>query len=222
MVDTLINTEDMEATRQEILAAMRNEATVGPEPGEVQVGDEIQEGAKALNSPMIVSGIKGAGIAYIWDTRTGERSRTNKNMLPTQMTKRREDGSLVFTQRDPGIIPKRGQLRCMLHAELREAHPEYDRWGLALCNKANLASPQDVKSHMQMRHKREWATIEDDRIEREKAEDRQLQRQSAEATREALRVAVGNNREAVPFESGLSMNAEPVKKGPFGRPLKTS
>ncbi|MDO8673042.1 MAG: hypothetical protein Q7O66_16665 [Dehalococcoidia bacterium] len=198
---TTATVEDMEIKRQEILAAMRSMTGAPPESGEVQVGDVIHTGDAELDVQMIVSDIKGAGIAYIWDTRTGERSRTNKNMLPTQLTKRREDGSLVFTQHDPGIVPLRGTLRCMLHADLREKHPEYDRWGLPLCPKANLASPQDVKSHMQMRHKREWATIEDDRIEREKAEDRQLQRENARATLAALEALAPTSVSVEPAET---------------------
>lgn len=221
MVEIATQTEDLEATRQEILAAMRNMTDVGPQPGEVRVGDVVHAGDGELDVQMMVSSTKSAGRSYIWDNRTGERSITNNNMLPTQLTKRREDGSLVFTQKDPGIVPKRGQLKCTLHADLREGHPEYDQWGLALCKKDNLASPQDVKSHMRLRHKREWATIEEDRIEREKAEDRALQRSSNEATLAALRAATASRLEP---ELGQAATAEEgeivVKKGPFGRPVK--
>ncbi len=220
MVSETIAAPDMEAIRQDILAIQRAQLNVAPEPGEVQVGEEISTGEQEAG--MMISKLAGAGVAFIWDTRTGERSRTNNNMLPTQLSKLRDDGSLVFTQRDPGITPKRGNLKCLLHPELRRDHPEYDTWGLLTCSKSNLASPQDVKSHMQMRHKREWATIEDTRIERERAEDRAIQRQNAEATMAALKAAV-ENRSIAPLADANSPE-EPIreKRGPFGRPLKTS
>jgi hypothetical protein len=209
-------TDDVEAKRSEIIAAMRNLADVPPVAGESKVGDEVHHGDSTLDTPMILSGVKSAGVVYIYDTRTGERSRTNRNMLPTQLMKKREDGSSVFTEYDPGITPVRGALKCMLHPDLRKDNPDYARWGLQTCPKANLSSPQEVKSHMRLRHKREWETIEDNRIEREKNEDRQLLRDQAVATQAALAAAVGNKQEPV-------TDGEPVvKKGPFGRPLKVT
>ena len=112
---------DDEAQRDKILATMRELALAPPEPGEVQVGDVVHRGTADFDTQMMVSTLKGAPIVYIWDSRTGQRSRTSANMLQSQLSKRREDGSTVFTRFDPHIAVVRGQLKCLLHPEL----PQY-------------------------------------------------------------------------------------------------
>jgi hypothetical protein len=125
--------------------------------------------------------VQSAGYVKIYDTRTGEMSLCNRNMLRHHLEKRRPDGSAVFTTVKPKIAPKRGHLKCMLHPDdPNRAH--YDDLGLATCRKANLTSPFQVRRHMEKRHKMEWGTIKDEiaRNEKEqeradKAKDRKLQ-----------------------------------------------
>lgn len=159
---------ELEKEKNEIIAAMQIMAEASPEPGEVRVGEVIPTGEGDLDLPMIVSSITGAGIIYIYDTLTGDRSRTNKNMLPTQMSKRREDGSKVFTTTKPDFEPKRGKMKCMLHPDdpKREI---YDSWGLGICTKDNLPSPMQRKMHMEHRHGQAWKTIEEDHKEQKEA-----------------------------------------------------
>ena len=127
------------------------------------------------STPMVAHKESSAGYAYIYDTRTGERSVTNRNMLSTQLKKKRRDGSLVFTTKKPSQSPVRGTFKCMLHID-DPNREHYDSLGLTTCRKSNLTSPFQVRRHMQKRHPVEWETIEEERKAAEKAEDRQFQR----------------------------------------------
>lgn len=212
---------DVDLRRDEIIAAMRQMSEEVAIPGQLNTGDIIHRGTAELDAQMIVGKGKGPAIIPIWDTRTGEKSRAIANMLPTQMSKTREDGSQVFTTVDPGIVPVRGTLKCMLHS----ADPNratYDRWGLATCRKANLPSRQDVKTHMQNRHKREWATIEEDRIRIEREEERELRRASIAqskaslASLQATSPALGNDA----GDSSLDSAAPRTGARKPGRPVR--
>src|SRR4030042_6807772 len=91
---------------------MISQAQRAEEPGD-RPGSVLEKG----QMPSIVHSINSAGYVWMWDTRTGERSKTNVNMLPTQLKKKREDGSRVFTTIDPGITQFRGTLKCLLHSD---------------------------------------------------------------------------------------------------------
>ena len=82
--------------------AKYNEAAIGSlqaspadEPGTLPRDQIIHRGDAELPVPMVASAMESAGYTYIWDTQSFERSITNNNMLPTQLRKRRTDGSLV-------------------------------------------------------------------------------------------------------------------------------
>lgn len=185
--------EIQEAERNEILAAMQQMATEGKP---VRAGDIVHTGDSGLDAQMVVGKIVEPGIVEIYDTRSGERSLTSRHMLGLQLTKTRADGSQVFDIAPPRdakgkiIEPKRGKLKCWLHPKSPN-RDLYDSWGLLTCTKENLPSLQQVKNHMRRRHKQEWEAIENERIERERNEDREMQRRNTEATMAALRAATG-------------------------------
>jgi len=163
--------EDNEKQIEEMIL----DAEVAREPGELQEKDVVHKGDDELPSTMKAIEVKSAGWVYIYDTRTGDRSLCNRNMLPQHLRKKREDGSKVFTTVDPGFRPPQGTLKCMLHKDSPDrAH--YDELGLATCTKDNLKSKYQVIRHMQKRHKMEWETIEQERKDIEKDEDRMFQR----------------------------------------------
>jgi len=164
---------------EKLVEEMVRDAERAEEPGK-EDSRIINKGDAELPIPMVMS-IKSAGYVYIYDTRTGERSLTNRNMLPSQLKKRRADGSVVFTTISPGIKPARGTLKCTLHADGANRE-HYDELGLPVCRKANLTSPFQVKRHMQKRHPVEWATIEEERVAAEKEEDRDFQRMILDRT----------------------------------------
>jgi hypothetical protein len=167
-----MTTEDTQAKEnKEMLEEMLRDAKRAGHPS-----DEPRVVEEADNStPMVARKESSAGYVYIYDTRTGECSVTNRNMLPAQLEKRRADGSLVFTTKKPAVAPKRGTIKCMLHPDNpNRAH--YDALGLPTCRKSNLTSLHQLKQHMRHRHPVEWATIEDERKEAEKAKEREFQR----------------------------------------------
>ena len=119
--------------------------------------------------------VTSAGYSYIYDTKTGDRSKTNNNMLPMQLKKKHPDGTPRFTTIKPPFEPKKGTLKCMLHAD-DPNRKLYDEMGLPSCKKHNLTNPFQVRRHMEKRHKMEWQAIEQMRIEKERQEDREFQR----------------------------------------------
>lgn len=153
---------------------MVKEAEEAPEPG--------SNDSKMLNSkveeqvaPTFIAKVESAGYAYIYDTRTGERSLTNRNMLTQQLKKKRDDGTTVFTTVKPNVEPFKGIFKCFLHPD-DSNRKHYDEMGLAVCKKSNLRNAYEVKRHMIKRHPVEWGALEAERIERERQEDRDFQK----------------------------------------------
>jgi hypothetical protein len=158
----------MEKTIEE---KMRDAESVPEAQVEIDSGESkqaIEIGAEYMTPAKVLS----AGEVYIYDTETKERSVCRRNILAHKLSLRRPDGSLIFTTVKPRVGAKRGHLRCMLHPDERKAM--YDTWGFAVCKKANLTSPFQVRRHMQKRHKQEWEAIQEEerRVERDK--ERQL------------------------------------------------
>ena len=158
-----------------LIEEMMRNAGVADEPGEMNKAQVVHRGDDELEAPMVAMKPKSAGYTYIYDSRTGERSICNNNMLRQHLLKKRDDGSFVFTTKDPKIPLKRGTLKCLLHLDNpNRAH--YDDLGLPTCRKANLTSPFQVTRHMQKRHKQEWATLEQERLAKKEQDDRDFQR----------------------------------------------
>jgi len=158
-----------------LIEEMIRDADKAGEPGGLKKKQVLSEGDDET-PPSIVSEISSAEYVWIYDTRTGDRSKCNRNMLMQHLKKKRPDGSTVFTTKDPGFRPAQGKHKCLLHPD-GPNRKHYDELGLPVCKKANLASPFQVRRHMQKRHKQEWATIEEERIEAEKQEEREFRQQ---------------------------------------------
>ena len=165
------------------------EATL--EPGDLGPGTFIRrpqsesinsEGTLTPEMPgMVVVDLQSAGWTYLYDTKTREPSLCNNNAVLTQLSAKREDGSLVFTRTKPSTPPWRGTYKCMLHADSRGALPKDLESSFRFCSKSNIPNTHEVMMHMQYRHHNEWLAIERDREERERREDREVQRQMIEA-----------------------------------------
>ena len=169
----------MEAST-EVLAALLGPGSA-PEPGVMAPKDVIHPGDMDV-PPMVLASLTSAGHTYIYDTRTGQRSLTNNNMLPTQLKKLRPDGSRVFTTIKPNVASVAGTVLCMLH----ETHPnrsEYMRYGWATCRGDHFMSEFHMERHMASKHKAEWAAIKDAKGKAERAEDRAFQRAILEGRR---------------------------------------
>lgn len=140
-------------------------ATEAAEPGDMKNLGATDAGAIKLNT------LKSAGWVKVWDTKTGEESICNRNMLLDQLQKKRPDGSSVFTTEKPNFEPFRGTFKCLLHAD-DPNRKHYDELGLATCRKSNLTSKYQVERHMVKRHPAEYATIKEEIARAEKEEDR--------------------------------------------------
>ena len=174
----------IEAENDQLLEQLLAMGEPAPEPGTLRPREIIHRGDDDVPAPVIAAALESAGYVYIYDTRTGERSLTNRNMLPTQLKKRREDGTPVFTTIRSAMQPARGTHRCLLHPD----HPDRAKWdalALPACRKANLTSPHEVRLHMQHRHRREWEVIEEERKRQAQEEERAFQRAIIDAAKSA-------------------------------------
>lgn len=161
-------------TSQKLIEEIIRDAGGAPEPRGAEQEDIIHRANASLPATMVLGETTSAGHAYIWDTRTGERSITNLNMLRAQLQKRRPDGTLIFTTVEPAVKPYRGSMKCLLHHDQPE-RGHYDQIGLPTCRKANLPSEYMVQMHMRRKHRVEWETIQDERNRAERAREREFQ-----------------------------------------------
>ncbi|KKN74734.1 hypothetical protein LCGC14_0387760 [marine sediment metagenome] len=176
MEDTQTTTQDNESLIQEAL----RDAKLVDLPSELKANPVIHRGDTELDAPMTVKELSSAGYVYVWDSRTGERAPVLYYMLPSILRRRREDGSFIWTTNNPGITPKRGTHKCLLHKD-NPNREEYDKMGLKTCRKSNIINAFEVKQHMSKKHPKEWEAIEDQRKERERQEDRSFQKSLYEA-----------------------------------------
>ena len=163
-------------TTEKMTVELIEEAEPAPEPGSFNRRQVIHSPSDTFPIDVQVASLESAGYVYVYDTETGERSVINRNMLETQLSKLRPDGTRFFTTVKPAFEPKRGTLKCLLHPD----DPDrglYDSWGFTTCAKSNLISEFQVNRHVQIRHRIEWQTIYEVRERQEKEEERNFQRQ---------------------------------------------
>ena len=105
------------------------------------------------------------------------------------MQKTFDDGTYAFSTKKPeGVEPPRGKIKCLLHKD--DPNRElYRQMGLPECIKDNLNTSHDLTTHMQKRHRREWASIDGQAQEEERLRDRERDDRLADA----LRLLVENN-----------------------------
>ena len=171
--DRLNKTTEQE--NEALIAEMLRDAQKVELPSELTKEPVIHKGDETLQAPMVVKEISSAGYVYVWDSRSFEKIPILYYMLPSKLRQRRPDGSFRFTTVNPGKLPVRGTLKCMLHAE-GENREHYNALGFRACRKSNITNPYQLKQHMVKKHPQEWAAIEEERKEGERQEDRALQR----------------------------------------------
>ena len=120
-----------------------------------------------------------------------------------QLQKTREDGTYVFTTQKPEFERYYGELKCLLHAD-DPNRETYDRMGLATCTKDNLTASHDLRVHMEKRHRREWATIDGERIDEERIRERQRQDNLSDAIKLLAERDTVANRQADQPKRGKS------------------
>jgi len=173
MEDTT-KTEEQKQADVMIEEMQRDAESVPPVGDETKVGTVVHRGDAETPTPIIVSSIEGGDKVYIYDTKTGERSRANKNQLRQILRWQHPDGTYKFTTRKMESKVKAGILKCLLHAD-NPKREHYDELGLPTCRKSNITAPYMVEQHMKKRHPSAWATIEKERTDAERKEDREFQ-----------------------------------------------
>ena len=231
-----LNAEILEVLMGDIKGAVRE----GGSPNLLEIIDTSSATAGEGGVGMVLKSYQDSGNVAIYDIVTGEMSLTSANMLPAQLRKLNGEGKRMFTHRAPANPPAKGDLKCPLHPD----HPdgrraEYTKIGLPVCSKASLPNPYQVELHMKHRHPTAYETLDRLQKEKERAEEREWQRQIADA---AVRGAIqpvamepaasqaptstsGLELSQVPLKdlaSGAVVNGIPggYKKGPFGRLVK--
>ena len=131
-----------------------------------------------------------AGWAYIYHVETGLRSVVNMNWLRFKLGHRNEFGEYIWSASPPGVEPRRGQYKCMLHPD-DPNRDNYDALGFNRCGKENLTSPFQVRRHMQKRHKMEWDAIDQIRKDAERAEERAERAEDRETQRALMEKIAG-------------------------------
>lgn len=135
----------------------------------------VHKGDADLDAPMVAKEVSTAGYVWVWETRTYEKLPVLYYMLPAKLRQRRPDGSFRFTTVDPKKDPRRGTLKCFLHKD-DPNRKHYDEMGFRLCSKANLTNEYERRRHMNLKHPKEWDSLESERKDRERLEDRELQK----------------------------------------------
>ena len=211
----------MDTPTQNNIAELISLAEKAAEPGTLNIKQVISNGLDD-QLPAVITKIESAGYVVVYNTKTCEPSLVNRNMLTTQLKKRHKDGTLAFTTIKPSKKPFRGTLTCMLHPDSPN-RPHYNNLGFAVCRKSNLTSPHQVERHMMHRHPQEWATIEKERIQKEKQEDRDFQRSLMENLKGKPEIQPANpeslaasdstsNKPPAPEEPELYVSDKPPKQ----------
>lgn len=176
-------------------------------PSELTKNPVVHKGDATLEAPMVLKEITSAGYVYVWDTRTFEKFPVLYYMLAQKLRSRRPDGSFRFTTNDPKQEPVHGVIKCMLHPD-GENRSHYDGLGFRTCKKSNITNHYQLTQHMKRKHPQEWAAIEEERKEKERQEDRTLQK--------LLLASQANKLEERPGEIEQMPSNEQVKSRPLG------
>ena len=149
------------------------------EDTQVAVEEQVQE-ALSDNIPNEaeigrVRVISSAEKVQVWDSRTGQTGMVLEYMLRDKLKATRPDGSRIWTTKDPQILSQRGSVKCLLHKD-GEDRDHYTFLGLRVCTKDNIKNFHERTMHMRRKHPKEWDSIQEEKHERERLEDRALQR----------------------------------------------
>ena len=153
--------------------------------GEHKPGDVISTPSAENPFPQALSEHTGLRV-NLWNTKTGEKINILKWQAEAAVNKKFRDktdpewfGKPIFSQR-PTVPLVIGNFLCWLHPK----HPDRAANGIdatVVCRSEHIISAQEVSNHVQSKHKRTWAQIQTYRSEQNRIEDRQVQREQADA-----------------------------------------
>lgn len=153
-------------------------------------GEIITRPSEEVPFAQRVNSLEYKGYVKVWDRVTGVMSLQPRWLLWQTMQKLRPDGTRVFTLTDPQIPQPHGQdLKCPLHPESPE-HARLVSMGFKECRKQHIPHLDGLRRHIRKSHSRVWEVLEQEREERIRQEDRDLQRE----TLRVMTQAVGGNQ----------------------------
>lgn len=165
---------------EEINQAVAGNPPIQREMDPKTVGDVIRKDGYSF--PANAQVLKEAGVVPVWNLTTGYPTVVLKNLLPVKLSEYNELGQKVFSlyQGDvPEGLPHQNAFPCMLH-EGHEIRPLAQKLGYGTCPKM-LRTQYDVLTHTKNRHRGAWDSFDRDKIEGEKAEEREYRRTSMAA-----------------------------------------
>ena len=162
--------QDNEALIQEMMRDAQKEEL----HSEVFKDPVLHRGDADMPAPMVLRELKSAGYVRLWDRKTGEEVRVLYYMMPQKLRVKNPDGSPRFTAKKPDSKPRTGKIKCFLHTD-DPNRKHYDEAGFAVCRKSNIPNEFLRVEHMRKRHKQEWAAIEEERKQKERQAEQELQ-----------------------------------------------
>ena len=199
-------------TNEKMVVELMEEAETAEEPGSFDRRQVIHSASDTFPIDIEVTSLESAGYVYVYDTQTADRSVVNRNMLEQQLQKLRPDKTRYFTTVKPEFELEQGKLKCLLHPDDPE-RSLYDSWGFAICPKANLTSQYQVTRHVQVRHRMEWQTIQDERARIEREEERSDREEERQFQRSLIELAI-NSRATHSQATEAPVTAHTVNYGP--------
>ena len=137
------------------------------------------------------------GYVKVWDNRTGVMSYQPRWLLWQTVQLKRPDGSVIFTDKDPGIAQNYGlDLVCLLHPDSPD-FPQLKAMGFRPCYKKHTPTKVALDDHMKHSHKRAYAAMASFMDEQRRMEDRALQMEAIRSNQELIRAMAGNMRPQV-------------------------
>ena len=153
--------------------------------------------------------LREAGVVPVWNLTTGFQVTVLKNLLPMKLSQYNEQGQKVFSlyQSDvPEGLPYKKTFPCMLHED-HELRPLAKKLGYPTC-KTMMRSEYYVQTHTKKAHRGAFDSFNRDKIEGEKAEEREYRRTSMAAiTAAALASKPSEQLEKACFGCGESVFA---------------
>ena len=145
-------------------------------PGSPKQGTITHVGTNESPGDTRIAALAFEGFVEVWNRKTGDKSLQPRWLLWQTMSKTFEDGTKVYTMTDPKIPQSLGDdLPCFLHPS-HEMSDRLRKMGFPECRKAHLRNQQARNAHCRHSHKAAWSFLEDDKAERIREEDRQIQR----------------------------------------------
>lgn len=180
------------------------QATVSPETY-LQEGEILNRPSGEVPLPLRVSELRYKGYVQVWDTVTGDESLQPYWLLWQTMSKRRPDGSLIFTRTNPQIPRDYGQdLFCPLNPEAPDdvQFAGIGGMGFKSCPKRHIPYMDALYQHLRRSHKRAWDAIESARVERERQEGLSLTREAMQTQNRFMEALMANS-------AGVPLDTEP-------------